>query len=195
MPLCACLSVVVEGSPTLRPTMLASRTRSIAILSSRRIPLIAQSAIRPRTPYIPVVAQRCFSGTAIANSSNEQSHAESSPFIPDSAIDTFAATDLVSLASEPTQVNALLASTHYILEGIHNAGLPWWATIFTATFLLRTAITTPVAIYQQRAIGRMMALTPVLQAWLQTLKTSVSIDHKLKGRDYATFNAEIQNAV
>ncbi|KAF9108717.1 Cytochrome c oxidase assembly protein cox18, mitochondrial [Mortierella sp. GBA35] len=57
-----------------------------------------------------------------------------------------------------------------------------------------TAITTPVAIYQQRAVGRMMELTPVLQAWLQTLKTSVGVDHKIKGRDYATFNSEIQNA-
>ncbi|KAG0006491.1 Cytochrome c oxidase assembly protein cox18, mitochondrial [Modicella reniformis] len=39
----------------------------------------------------------------------------------------------------------------------------------------------------------MIALTPVLQAWLETLKTSVGIDHKLKGRDYSTFNMEIQN--
>jgi hypothetical protein len=41
----------------------------------------------------------------------------------------------------------------------------------------------------------MMALTPVLHGWLETLKTSVGIDHKLKGRDYSTFNAEIQDAV
>ncbi|ORZ12180.1 60Kd inner membrane protein-domain-containing protein [Lobosporangium transversale] len=98
------------------------------------------------------------------------------------------------ISQASTQVNALLASTHYILECIHAVGLPWWATIFCATFLLRTAITTPVAIYQQRAVGRMMMLTPVLQAWLETLKASVSIDHKLKDRDYSTFNQEIQNA-
>ncbi|KAF9976224.1 Cytochrome c oxidase assembly protein cox18, mitochondrial [Actinomortierella ambigua] len=73
-------------------------------------------------------------------------------------------------------------------------GLPWWATIFCATFLVRTAITTPVAIYQQRAVGRMMALSPVLEAWLHTLKTSVGVDHKIKGRDYASYNAEIQSA-
>ncbi|KAF9922765.1 Cytochrome c oxidase assembly protein cox18, mitochondrial [Linnemannia zychae] len=99
-----------------------------------------------------------------------------------------------SLLQEPSQANMLLTSTHYILESIHSAGLPWWATIFCATFLLRTAITAPVAIYQQRAVGRMIELTPVLQAWLQTLKTSVGVDHKLKGRDYASFNAEIQDA-
>ncbi|KAF9363186.1 Cytochrome c oxidase assembly protein cox18, mitochondrial [Mortierella sp. NVP85] len=39
-----------------------------------------------------------------------------------------------------------------------------------------------------------MALTPVLHGWLETLKTSVGIDHKLKGRDYSTFNTEIQDA-
>ncbi|KAG0098834.1 Cytochrome c oxidase assembly protein cox18, mitochondrial [Podila epicladia] len=65
---------------------------------------------------------------------------------------------LPDILQEPTQVNALLASTHY------------------------------------RAVGRMMELTPVLKAWLETLKTSVGVDHKLKGRDYATFNSEIQNA-
>lgn len=102
---------------------------------------------------------------------------------------------LPDILQEPTHVNTLLTSTHYVLESIHSAGLPWWATIFCATFLLRTAITAPVAIYQQRAVGRMMELTPVLKAWLETLKTSVGVDHKLKGRDYATFNSEIQNAV
>ncbi|KAI9239141.1 MAG: 60Kd inner membrane protein-domain-containing protein [Podila humilis] len=101
---------------------------------------------------------------------------------------------LPDILQEPTHVNTLLTSTHCVLESIHSAGLPWWATIFCATFLLRTAITAPVAIYQQRAVGRMMELTPVLKAWLETLKTSVGVDHKLKGRDYATFNSEIQNA-
>ncbi|KAF9406923.1 Cytochrome c oxidase assembly protein cox18, mitochondrial [Podila epigama] len=101
---------------------------------------------------------------------------------------------LPELLQEPTHVNSLLAGTHYVLETVHSTGLPWWATIFCATFLLRTVITAPVAIYQQRAIGRMMELTPVMQAWLETLKTSVSVDHKIKGRDYATFNKEIQKA-
>ncbi|KAG0042470.1 Cytochrome c oxidase assembly protein cox18, mitochondrial [Gryganskiella cystojenkinii] len=177
--------------------MLASRTRAIAILSSRRIPFGTHRLNQPFSPYISAVAHRWALGTAIQNGAASQEQTDSTPaFVPDSALDTFASTttDLTSLILEPTQVNALLASTHYVLEGIHAAGLPWWATIFTATFLLRTAITTPVAIYQQRAVGRMMALTPVLQAWLETLKASVSIDHKLKGRDYATFNSEIQNA-
>ncbi|KAG0245666.1 Cytochrome c oxidase assembly protein cox18, mitochondrial [Mortierella sp. GBA43] len=39
-----------------------------------------------------------------------------------------------------------------------------------------------------------MALTPVLQSWLHTLKTTVTIDHKLKGRDMSTFNKEIESA-
>lgn len=145
---------------------------------------------------IPGSSIRAFSISGSLRSSHDSPPVPASSTSPldslNDSIDLSAAA--AALLQEPSQANMLLVGTHYILEGIHSTGLPWWATIFCATFLLRTAITTPVAIYQQRAVGRMMELTPVLQAWLQTLKTSVGIDHKIKGRDYATFNAEIQDA-
>ncbi|KAF8928661.1 60Kd inner membrane protein-domain-containing protein [Dissophora ornata] len=165
-------------------TSLARRT-FIASIESCRTP------IRPR--ILPTIAVRGVSGTNASRTNHDQPPGlEAAPeFTSESILD---ATIAPALLQEPTHINTLLAGTHSILESIHATGLPWWATIFCATFLLRTAITTPVAIYQQRAVGRMMALTPVLQAWLQTLKSSVGADHKLKGRDYATFNSEIQTA-
>ncbi|KAI1319932.1 Cytochrome c oxidase assembly protein cox18, mitochondrial [Mortierella claussenii] len=149
---------------------------------------------------LPDTAVRCISGSTVLHAQLERpdlpsvSATASSDYSSESVLDAADNGIVPAILQEPTHVNTLLTSTHYILESIHASGLPWWATIFCATFLLRTAITTPVAIYQQRAVGRMMALTPVLQAWLQTLKTSVGVDHKLRGYDYATFNSAIQEA-
>ncbi|KAF9109791.1 Cytochrome c oxidase assembly protein cox18, mitochondrial [Mortierella sp. AM989] len=173
--------------------MWTSRTARAALSRKtllRNLQPCSTSTFRPR--ILSSIATRNISGTAILRA---QSDIPSSVVTSkESFLDVADSVITPELLHEPTNVNAVLASTHYILEGIHSTGLPWWATIFCATFLLRTAITTPVAIYQQRAVGRMMALTPVLQAWLETLKTSVGIDHKLKGRDFATFNSEIQDA-
>ncbi|KAG0214492.1 Cytochrome c oxidase assembly protein cox18, mitochondrial [Mortierella sp. GBA30] len=157
----------------------------------RTRPLLLSSRLR----ILPTSAARSISGSSIVRASQSDSAIHTIPDLSsETTVSTTDSTIIPTLLQEPTHVNSILASTHYVLEGIHSAGLPWWATIFCATFLLRTAITTPVAIYQQRAVGRMMALTPVLQAWLETLKTSIGVDHKLKGRDYASFNSEIRNA-
>ncbi|KAF9571811.1 Cytochrome c oxidase assembly protein cox18, mitochondrial [Mortierella alpina] len=148
-----------------------------------------------RLRMLPPRTFRGITGTAVVQTP-QSDHSVTTPsnLTSETIVDVSDRAFIPDLLQEPTHVNTLLASTHYILEGIHSAGLPWWATIFCATFILRTAITTPVAIYQQRAVGRMMALTPVLQAWLETLKSSIRVDHKLKGRDYASFNTEIREA-
>ncbi|KAG0295886.1 Cytochrome c oxidase assembly protein cox18, mitochondrial [Dissophora globulifera] len=172
--------------------------RTAGILLTRRTFIASVQPCRiPRRLWIPhTAATRGISGSASVHSRLDLNQDQDQDLFPSEAIlDTTDSTLVPALLQDPTHVNTILASTHYVLEGLHSSGLPWWATIFCATFLLRTAITTPVAIYQQRAVGRMMALTPVLQAWLETLKTSVGIDHKVKGLDYASFNAEIQKAI
>ncbi|KAG0364368.1 60Kd inner membrane protein-domain-containing protein [Gamsiella multidivaricata] len=156
----------------------------------------ATVCVTPFRAKIPIcLTIRNISGTSsLQNSSDRLLFSKTPEFSSESVLGTTDLTGVPALLQEPTHVNSLLSSTHYVLESIHAIGLPWWATIFCATFLLRTAITTPVAIYQQRAVGRMIALTPVLQAWLETYKTSIGVDHKLKGRDYGSYNSEIQNA-
>ncbi|KAF9583871.1 Cytochrome c oxidase assembly protein cox18, mitochondrial [Lunasporangiospora selenospora] len=135
------------------------------------------------------------SGLILSKKEEDFDHTSSNIWSSPDLIQDIENTTLIpDIVPEPTSINAILAGAHFLLEGIHSAGLPWWATIFSATFLLRTTITAPVAIYQQRAIGRMMTLTPVLQAWLETLKASVRIDHKIKGHDFSTYNSEIQKA-
>ncbi|KAG0318966.1 Cytochrome c oxidase assembly protein cox18, mitochondrial [Dissophora globulifera] len=171
--------------------------RTAGILLTRRTFIASVQPCRiPRRLWIPhTAATRGISGSAAVHSRPDLNQDQDQDlFLSEAILDTTDSTLVPALLQDPTHVNTILASTHYVLEGLHSSGLPWWATIFCATFLLRTAITTPVAIYQQRAVGRMMALTPVLQAWLETLKTSVGIDHKVKGLDYASFNAEIQKA-
>lgn len=195
-----CRSTVCTKAPATTSAtivlVMATATRG-CFLAGRallRRPVPCASPLRAR--ILPNIGVRNFTETRVLQDSHGRLSSLAAPeVLPDTISHSTDSTVASALLQEPTHVNALLASTHHILESIHAAGLPWWATIFCATFLLRTAITTPVAIYQQRALGRMMALTPVLHGWLETLKTSVGIDHRLKGRDYSTYNTEIQNAV
>lgn len=46
-------------------------------------------------------------------------------------------------------------SQNFLLYIHDNTGLPWWATIISTTFLLRTTVTLPVAIYQYHIIAKL----------------------------------------
>ncbi|KAI7868243.1 60Kd inner membrane protein-domain-containing protein [Spinellus fusiger] len=77
---------------------------------------------------------------------------------------------------------ALLSVHQDILETVHTTGLPWWATIVASTLVLRTSMTLPIAIYQQRSLGRRLSLAPMVQSWGETLKVSVAKESKERNR-------------
>ncbi|KAI9005440.1 60Kd inner membrane protein-domain-containing protein [Phycomyces nitens] len=85
----------------------------------------------------------------------------------------------------PTDVAlpSVLAANEAILNAIHHAGLPWWMTIVGATIALRTSMTLPIAIYQQRSMSRMIELAPMVQSWAETLKVSVARESRELGYD------------
>ncbi|KAL7313245.1 hypothetical protein PS15m_007012 [Mucor circinelloides] len=91
-----------------------------------------------------------------------------------------------------TALPAILAANESILYGIHNAGMPWWATIVASTLLLRTTMTLPIAIYQQRAMGKMINLAPMIQSWAETLKVQVAKESKQHGWPYQKYQQELQ---
>ncbi|KAI9306418.1 60Kd inner membrane protein-domain-containing protein [Cunninghamella echinulata] len=81
-----------------------------------------------------------------------------------------------------TNLPALITTNEYILAAIHNdLGLPWWSTIVLSTFILRSAMTLPIAVYQQKAVGTMINLAPMVQSWAETLKVSVMKESSKKG--------------
>jgi membrane protein insertase Oxa1/YidC/SpoIIIJ len=95
----------------------------------------------------------------------------------------------------PELINALLAANQHFVETFHGAGLPWWASIITATVCLRSALTLPIAVYQQRAVGRMLAVAPIVQSWGETLKNQLAREGKTKGWEYERYNMELQKQV
>lgn len=111
-------------------------------------------------------------------------HASTDTRLPDQAV------------SQTTEViNAMLAANQHFVETFHGAGLPWWASIAAATVILRSALTLPIAIYQQRAVGRMIAVAPMVQSWGETLKNQLAREGKEKGWEYERYNMELQKQV
>ncbi|KAK9727651.1 hypothetical protein K7432_001681 [Basidiobolus ranarum] len=83
--------------------------------------------------------------------------------------------------------------TKTLFETVHQGtALPWWATIIGTTFLLRSVATFPIALYQQRSIGRMLALRPVVLSWGETLKQQIAKDSSKKRFSYEEYNSELQ---
>lgn len=101
-------------------------------------------------------------------------------------------TAMITTVTETTTLPALLATNESIFYSIHNAGLPWWATIVTSTLLLRSSMTLPIAIYQQRAMGKMINLAPMVQSWAETLKIQVAKESQQQGWPYAKYQQELQ---
>lgn len=99
--------------------------------------------------------------------------------------------------NQATSLPVVLAGNASVLETLHSTavGLPWWATIVTSTVALRSCLTLPIAVYQQRSIGRMIQLAPMLQSWAETLKMQVARESKGKNMDYQKYQSELQKQV
>ncbi|KAI8379352.1 60Kd inner membrane protein-domain-containing protein [Radiomyces spectabilis] len=91
-----------------------------------------------------------------------------------------------------TSLPAVLSANEAILNGIHNSGLPWWATIVATTFALRSTLTLPIAVYQQRSLGKMIELAPMITSWGETLKVHVAKESKFGTYDYKQYQSELQ---
>lgn len=100
-----------------------------------------------------------------------------------------------AISQTPEFIQTMLAANQQFIETFHGAGLPWWASIVTATICLRSALTLPIAVYQQRAIGRMLAAAPIVQSWGETLKNQLAREGKIKGWEYERYNLELQKQV
>ncbi|KAI7899855.1 membrane insertase OXA1/ALB3/YidC, partial [Cokeromyces recurvatus] len=91
-----------------------------------------------------------------------------------------------------TTLPAILAANESFLYTVHDAGLPWWATIIASTLLLRSTMTLPIAIYQQRSLGKMINLAPIIQSWAETFKTQLAKESSAKGWNYQRYQSELQ---
>ncbi|KAI9270363.1 60Kd inner membrane protein-domain-containing protein [Phascolomyces articulosus] len=85
----------------------------------------------------------------------------------------------------------VLAANESVIQALH-AQLPWWASIMGFTCLLRSCLTLPIAIYQQKSVGKMIQLAPMIQSWGSTLRTQIASESKQKGWGYTKYNVQLQ---
>ncbi|KAI9009134.1 membrane insertase OXA1/ALB3/YidC [Hyaloraphidium curvatum] len=74
-----------------------------------------------------------------------------------------------------------LIATQALLETIHAAGLPYWATIVVVTVALRTFLTLPIAVVQRTRQQRLRNLRPVILSWEQTFRRQVDMESMAAG--------------
>ncbi|KAI9318999.1 60Kd inner membrane protein-domain-containing protein [Dichotomocladium elegans] len=92
-----------------------------------------------------------------------------------------------------TSLPIILATNESLFETLHTTvGLPWWGAIVGLTCALRAGMTLPVALYQQKSIGRMIELAPMVQSWGETLKKQLATSSRNAGWDYERYNKELQ---
>ncbi|CAI2165662.1 18750_t:CDS:2 [Funneliformis geosporum] len=106
-----------------------------------------------------------------------------------------------SLPSTPTllpetlptdDVNFIISFNQSVLEFMHNStALPWWATILISTILLRTLLTLPIAIIQQKSGARMISLQPQIMDMFEKLKHEVVREVKNRNGTYEEFQREL----
>ncbi|KAI8581034.1 hypothetical protein K450DRAFT_234320 [Umbelopsis ramanniana AG] len=138
----------------------------LPLRQASRLPTLRRIALERSLPATVLITHR---------------HSSTNASLPDEAV-----------SHTPELINALLAANQHFVETFHGAGLPWWASIITATVCLRSALTLPIAVYQQRAVGRMLAVAPIVQSWGETLKNQLAREGKTKGWEYETYNIELQ---
>jgi mitochondrial inner membrane protein COX18 len=66
------------------------------------------------------------------------------------------------------------------LENVHSVtGLPWWASLCLSTFMVRTAVTLPLTIYQQKIFARLEKISEEMKELVPEMKKETAIAMKM----------------
>ena len=69
---------------------------------------------------------------------------------------------------------AVIHTAERFFEGVHlYTHLPWWAVIACCTVTLRSIITLPLAVHQNKMLAKMELLTPTLKEYQESMKHNV----------------------
>ena len=83
-----------------------------------------------------------------------------------------------------------------ILVGVHiNLSLPWWAVIAGTTLALRSVLTVPLAIHQQKVGVRLELLKPVLTKYVEAIKHNVVVKCRRENLPVEEANRRIRKEV
>lgn len=78
----------------------------------------------------------------------------------------------------------------------HNlTSLPWWVVIGGTTVILRTAVTLPLSIYQNKIIAQMELLQPLIKEYGEALKHRIVITCRREGKTSDEANRKFKSEV
>ena len=90
----------------------------------------------------------------------------------------------------------VISTTESCLTSIHNSTcLPWWAVISGTTLLLRSVLTVPLAVYQQKIGARIELLKPLISEYAEAIKHNVVVKCRREDQPVEEANRRIRKEV
>ena len=88
-------------------------------------------------------------------------------------------------------------SAEQFLMSVHSlTGLPWWLVVVGSTIALRSVITLPLAIQQNKLIARIELLQPTIKEYKEAIKHNVVVKCRREGvQDLNEVNRRIYKQV
>ena len=91
---------------------------------------------------------------------------------------------------------AVIHAAERFYESIHlTTHLPWWAVIACCTVALRSLITLPLAVHQNKMLAKMELLTPTLKEYQEAVQHNVIIKCRRENVPYEIANKRVQKEV
>ena len=90
----------------------------------------------------------------------------------------------------------VLSNGREILLGLQQStGMPWWLTIVSSTLVLRSVITLPLAVYQQRKLAQLEIMAPHMRNIAENTASVIAKANKGKGVQLHEVNKMVRSQV
>lgn len=91
---------------------------------------------------------------------------------------------------------AVIHAAERFYEGVHHyTHLPWWAVIACCTVALRSLITLPLAVHQNKMLAKIELLTPTLKEYQEAVQHNVIIKCRRENVPYEIANKRVKKEV
>ena len=100
-----------------------------------------------------------------------------------------------ALSSDSTFYSIIHVAESYFQTFHSLSHLPWWAVILASTALLRSLLTLPLAVYQNRIIAKMELLLPTLKEYQEAVQHNLVVKCRRENLPLDEANRRITKAV
>ena len=91
---------------------------------------------------------------------------------------------------------SVIHSAEISFQAVHSfTHLPWWGVVISATVALRSVLTLPLAVHQNRVIAKMELLLPTLKEYQEAVKHNVIVKCRRAYLPVEEANRQLKKAV